>query len=154
MSTYVRYSSGGPDLLPLPYLSVTKHLLTPRRNHFQWSCSSQSRINCSNSNQYVSFPSWQVTNVHSFTLPVSRLFLLAVAVFLFIMCWLLLCSGAAARSLVSFFHPQTPSDQYAASWIHWIQIHHGSFVQHQQGNNTQSEGTNNIVHRFYDKWVL
>ena len=60
-------------------------------------------------------------------LPVSRLFLLAVAVFLFIMCWLLLCSGAAARSLVSFFHPQTPSDQYAASWIHWIQIHHGNF---------------------------
>ena len=96
MSTYVCYSSGGPDLLPLPYLSVTKHLLTPRRNHFQWSCSSQSRINCSNSNQYVSVPSWQGTNVHSFTLPVSRLFCLL---------WRCFCSLCADCSCVPVLLP-------------------------------------------------
>ena len=124
--------------LPLPYLSVTKHLLTPSINHcshLQCShCSSQRRNNCSSrSNPLLSiFPSQLSKLTTPNTLSLCCWKNIFQIYFPNIICWLFLCSCQIfCIPLPSFFHPRhLPSDQYAAPWIHWIQIHHSNFVQH------------------------
>ena len=102
--------------LPLPYLSVTKHLLTPSINHcshLQCSHCSQSRNNCSSrSNPFLSIfqiPTFQADHsqqINSLFQPISSKAIFVIGKIFSRFTFLTLyadCSCVPARSFVSRF---------------------------------------------------